>query len=396
MFIGGFLYLQYASHRFLPSETKPDRLDRFLTETACGRLIRIPETSLSVGERQQLDDESEKFFVSAKTCQSFVRPITISSEELAFPLAFAILIHENIDQFDFLLRTIYRRSNYYCIHVDKKAPETLYQAVRERARCVTNIRLIERRIDVRWGDFSVLEAEHLCQKELLKQSRQWRYYFNLAGSDLPLKTNLEMVRILKLYNDQNDVTSLVYHSKDRQNRILAKKPLPPSISFPLYKGEFHVLLTRNAVEYIHTDARPMALFGFLNGTDVPDEHFYSMVNRWHQTPGYFPFDHDLSPGTFMTRYKIWADRPEARLCQGKFLRTICIFAHRDLWHLATAPHFFANKVRFDHDRLVPYCMGQYLDIRQAMVDDDRTFLMLNKSFYRQLSNVRYGEKKSQS
>lgn len=308
-------------------------------------------------------------------------------------MAFTILVHDNLDQFDFLLRTIYRRSNYYCIHVDQKAPLTFYQSIRDRARCVTNIHLLEKRLDVRWGQFSVLEAEHLCQRELLKQSTQWRYYFNLASTDLPLKTNWEFVRILNLYNNQNDVTSLIYPSKARQKRALTERPLSKSIPSTFYKGEFHVLLTRAAVEYIHTDARPQELYEFLNGTDVPDEHFYSIVNRWRQTPGFFPYDHDLSPSTFMTRYKIWSDRPEARLCRGQFVRTICIFTHRDLWHIATAPHFFANKVLLTHDRWTPYCMAQYLDVRQQMVEEDRKFSIINKNFYRQLNNVRYGQTK---
>jgi beta-1,3-galactosyl-O-glycosyl-glycoprotein beta-1,6-N-acetylglucosaminyltransferase/N-acetyllactosaminide beta-1,6-N-acetylglucosaminyltransferase len=269
----------------------------------------------------------------------------------------------------------------------------LYQAIVNRSKCVTNIYLPEKRLNVTWGQFSVLEAEHLCQKELLKRSKQWKYYFNLANTDIPLKTNTELVQILKLYNHQNDITSLPYHSQLQQNKALFNHTLPSSISLPFYKGEFHVLLTREAVEYIHTNSRVADLYNYLNGTSVPDEHFYSMINRWKETPGFYPYDHDLSQTSFMTRYKIWNDRPESRLCRGGFVRTICVFNYQDLWHLATSPHLFANKIFFQQDRLTPYCMAQYLDIRDNMKQKQKDFSMIDEEFYKQLKNVQYGKEK---
>jgi len=355
-------------------------------------LIRYPDLTLTTNQFTQLQDQASAFFSFRKGCSLFTHQGIVSSEELIYPLAFTILIHSNLDQFDFLLRTIYRKSNYYCIHVDLKAPITLYQAIKDRSSCVTNIYLAEKRINVTWGHFSVLEAEHSCQKELLKQSTQWKYYFNLANSDIPLKTNAELVQILKLYNNQNDITSLPYRSLLRQRKSLSNRKIPSSISLPFYKGEFHVLLSRSAVEYIHTNTRIADLYSFLNETMVPDEHYYSMINRWPETPGFYPYDHDLNQISFMTRYKIWGDRPEHHLCRGGFVRGICVFNYQDLWHVATAPHLFANKVFFQRDRLIPYCMAQYLDIRNNMKEVQKDFSIIEQDFYKQLKNVEFGKK----
>jgi len=357
-------------------------------------LIRYPDLTLTTNQFTQLQDQASAFFSFRKGCSLFTHQGTVSSEELTYPLAFTILIHSNLDQFDFLLRTIYRKSNYYCIHVDLKAPITLYQAIKDRSSCVTNIYLAEKRINVTWGHFSVLEAEHSCQKELLKQSTQWKYYFNLANSDIPLKTNAELVQILKLYNNQNDITSLPYRSQLRQRKFLSNRKIPSSISLPFYKGEFHVLLSRSAVEYIHTNTRIANLYSFLNETMVPDEHYYSMINRWPETPGFYPYDHDLNQISFMTRYKIWGDRPEHHLCHGGFVRGICVFNYQDLWHVATAPHLFANKIFFQRDRLIPYCMAQYLDIRNNMKEVQKDFSIIEQDFYKQLKNVEFGKKES--
>ncbi|CAF1158633.1 unnamed protein product [Adineta ricciae] len=384
---------------FIISESKswpksPTKLDQFLTSSLCGRLIRYPNTILNPDELKQLENEALKYLSYPKDCRFFKRGSTASTEELTYPLAFTIMIYSNLDQFEFLLQTIYRKSNYYCIHVDLKAPIALYQAIQERVACVTNIFLPKQRVNVTWGQFSVLEAEHLCQKELLQQAKSWKYYFNLANSDIPLKTNTELIQILKLYNNQNDVTSLPYRSQLRQKNPFrsSNRTLPPSITLPFYKGEFHVLLTREAVDFIHMNERVKDLYNFLNGTIVPDEHYYSMINRWKETPGYFSQDHDLSQTSFMTRYKIWADRPERALCRGGFTRTICVFNHEDLWHLATSPHLFANKIFFQRDRSVAYCMGQYLDVRDRMRSEEK-FSMINEDFYRRLNNVALGKRR---
>ncbi|CAF4195389.1 unnamed protein product, partial [Adineta steineri] len=183
----------------------PSNLDIFLSTTICGRLIRHPNLALTTNESIQLEHQIQTYFSFPKDCSLYTSQKTISPEELTYPLAFTILVHTNLDQFDFLLKTIYRKSNHYCIHVDLEAPATLYEAIKNQSSCVTNIYLPKQRVNVTWGQFSVLEAEHLCQQELLKQSTTWKYYFNLANSDIPLKTNFELIQILKLYNNQNDV-----------------------------------------------------------------------------------------------------------------------------------------------------------------------------------------------
>lgn len=370
-------------------------IDTFLTTNLCGQLIRSPDWNLTNEDLVELNNKAKLFFSTSKGCDLFSHQIPISTEELTYPLAFTILVHTSLQQFEFLLRTIYRPYNHYCIHVDSKSPPSFYQSIIFRSKCVRNIYVLEQRLNVSWGRFTVLEAEHLCQRELLKRSDQWKYYFNLANTDIPLKTNFELVKILKLYNNQNDITSLLYRSQLRQKNDRVNRTLPSSIKLPLFKGEFHVLLTREAMEYIHRDSRVADLYDYLNGTMVPDEHYYSIINRWKTTPGFYPNDHDLSQNSFMTRYKIWADRPESILCRGGFVRGICVFNHADLWHLATSPHFFANKIFFDRDQITPYCLTEYMNLRDNMKYEEREFSMINEEFYKQLKNVQYGEEDEQ-
>ena len=41
--------------------------------------------------------------------------------------------------------------------------------------------------------------------DMLKLNRNWKYYLNIASQAFPLKTNAELVKILKAYNGSNDI-----------------------------------------------------------------------------------------------------------------------------------------------------------------------------------------------
>ncbi|XP_041363811.1 LOW QUALITY PROTEIN: beta-1,3-galactosyl-O-glycosyl-glycoprotein beta-1,6-N-acetylglucosaminyltransferase-like [Gigantopelta aegis] len=152
------------------------------------------------------------FLTAAKDCHAFRLKRgyilkTMTSEEENFPIAFSILMFKDVSQFERLLRAIYRPQNYYCIHVDKKASTNISAAVQGIANCFSNVFLTSRSVDVRWGTFTVLEPELICMQELWKY-RKWKYFMNLAAQEFPLKTNLDMVRILKAYNGANDVRGI--------------------------------------------------------------------------------------------------------------------------------------------------------------------------------------------
>ena len=41
--------------------------------------------------------------------------------------------------------------------------------------------IVHRRVDVKWGEFTVLEPELICLEELYKRKDSWRYFINLTG-----------------------------------------------------------------------------------------------------------------------------------------------------------------------------------------------------------------------
>ena len=135
----------------------------------------------------------------------------LSQEELDFSIAFGILVYKDVEQVERLLRAIYRPQHFYCFHVDNKPnAEPMYRGLRNIASCFDNIVVPSDRVSVVWGETSILGAELVCMKHLWK-SRKWIYYINLTGQEFPLKTNLEIVRILSVMDGAN----VVYGTKTR-------------------------------------------------------------------------------------------------------------------------------------------------------------------------------------
>jgi hypothetical protein len=147
--------------------------------------------------------------LTSTNCQSFkhrrqyvLYPIT--DEESTFPISYSIMVYKDVEQVERLLRAIYRPQNYYCIHIDKSADRSVKQGLAAIAGCFPNVNIASRLVDVEWGLWSVVQAELVCMEDHLRYP-DWKYHINLAGQEFPLKTNLELVRILKAFNGSNVV-----------------------------------------------------------------------------------------------------------------------------------------------------------------------------------------------
>ena len=89
------------------------------------------------------------------------------------------------------------------MHVDAKSNST-YELLKDYARCVPNVHILEDRQDVTYAAYSRLEADFLCMKKLLAMGDKWKYLINLCGQDFPIQSNKELVEDLKLRNGSRD------------------------------------------------------------------------------------------------------------------------------------------------------------------------------------------------
>ncbi|WAQ94660.1 GCNT1-like protein, partial [Mya arenaria] len=241
----------------------------------------------------KLTDVSTKYGNLTSNCTHFVTHrgyITdaFTEEEKQFPIAFSILIHTEVKQAETLLRAIYRPQNLYCIHVDTKSSAAFYEEILAISSCFDNVFLSSQRFDVKWGTMSVLEPEIECMKDLWNKSVSWKYFINLTGQEIPLRTNLELVKILKAYN-----------------------------------GAVHIAASRGYVDYLLHDQRAKDLLEWTRKTDIPDETYFSTLNAnpHLNVPGSYNGDlPGLAESEMLFANKFFLDfQPLARECLDELL-----------------------------------------------------------------------------
>ena len=187
-------------------------------EIVAGNINEI-ETTLKKYESYKRPVASKDKYLNLKNCDAFKKergyidhPLT--KEELDFPIAFGLLVFKQFEQVERLLRAIYRPQHFYCIHVDSNATEDTndtFEVLNRIANCFDNVFVLQNRADLNWMEFSIVQAELLCLKRLWYSAKGWKYYINLTGQELPLKSNFEIVKILKAMDGAN----VVYGMKQR-------------------------------------------------------------------------------------------------------------------------------------------------------------------------------------
>jgi hypothetical protein len=230
----------------------------------------------------------------------------VSEEEINFPIAYSILTYFNTEQFERLLRVIYRSHNIYCIHIDLKSSKEFYDSINSIANCFDNVFITSKLENIVYAGFSRLQADLNCMSDLLdlkyiklnptKKVVNWKYLFNLASTEFPLKTNHEIVKILKILNGANDIEVLKNVIKSRisfkwtvNNGSLVKtgikKDTNPPHNFTLTKGLAYAIFNNKFVDYIINNQYSKDLLKYLEDTFSPDETFWATLQ--HNTQ-FFP------------------------------------------------------------------------------------------------------------
>ncbi|KAK0069290.1 beta-1 3-galactosyl-O-glycosyl-glycoprotein beta-1 6-N-acetylglucosaminyltransferase [Biomphalaria pfeifferi] len=309
----------------------------------------------------------------------------LTQEEEDFPIAFSLITFKDIEMVERLLRAVYRPQNYYCIHVDKKADEGFTSAISSIANCFDNVFIAPERVDVKWGEYSVLEPELICMEHLWK-FKKWKYFINLTGQEFPLKTNWELVQILKAYNGANDLEGTV--KRANQGRW---KSSPPH-NLRATKGSVHITANREFVDFILHNQTSKDLLEWVKTTDVPDEAFFATLNHNPQLgiKGTYKGEPETesveSMGKpFLSRFKNWGGDPFNYPCAGQFVRSICILSTGDLPQLWRARQLFANKFYLWEDPIAIGCLEEM--IYNNTRDELSGVKVFNSTYYSQLGFV---------
>ncbi|XP_008309997.1 beta-1,3-galactosyl-O-glycosyl-glycoprotein beta-1,6-N-acetylglucosaminyltransferase 3 [Cynoglossus semilaevis] len=303
-----------------------------------------------------------------------------SKEEKDFPIAYSIVIHEKIEMFERLLRSIYAPQNVYCVHVDQKSPEEFHKAVAGIAACFPNVFIASKLENVVYASWTRVQADLNCMEDLLKSSVKWKYLLNTCGTDFPIKTNGEIVQALKTLNGRN--------SMETENTIDYKKPRwqyhhevtdsivrtdvtksPPPIRSPMFSGNAYIIVSREFVTHVMRDKEAQKFIEWEKDTYSPDEHMWATFQRMPSVPGSVPANikYDVSDMQALARVVKWsylagdvnngAPYPH---CTGAYRRAVCVYGAGDILWLFRQQHLFANKFDPEVDDTAIRCIETVL------------------------------------
>lgn len=84
-----------------------------------------------------------------------------------FPIAFSILVYNNVEQFERFLHVLYEPTNVYCIHIDAKSSDTIKRAIMSIVNCFDNVFVTTHLERIIYAGYSRLKADLNCIHDLL-------------------------------------------------------------------------------------------------------------------------------------------------------------------------------------------------------------------------------------
>lgn len=383
----------------------------------CNRLISglEPEPN-SLQRALAKDNDLRTIFSDCKQLYKFhyypAKPL--SAEESEFPLAYVILVNEHLEQVEILLNSIYQPQNSYCLHVDLKSDLIFYDSLQKLSRCFKNVFLVDDIVNVSPVSNSMIQAQVKCLKMLTRKELEWKYVMVLQGHDFPIKSNREIVNILKIHDGANDV-ELIRSPIDRwqkkwlpvtdnrglvvdmSDQVGAPHNDPPPAGMEIFKGSIAVSINRKVADFVANSEISRRFIDWLNTSYMPDELFWSTLNHNELLglEGQYPGDclNDRTGGggmkTWVSRFAIW-DGYNHLKCHGAKRHSVCLFSMQDLKTVFNRPELFANKIWMPSDPVVLDCAHEVIFNKTFTTDQSMDWLQETPpTYYQNLSAVVY-------
>ena len=118
-------------------------------------------------------------------------------------------------------------------------------------------------VSVGWGQFSIVQAELYCLRDLLNNGRNWSYALDMAGSEVMLATNLELVTKIRQNEGKRFASSFPMPEDWKAARVNVKidyeepqgmrrlgRYQPPPHNLSLYAGGKSWILPRHFLDFL--------------------------------------------------------------------------------------------------------------------------------------------------
>uniref|UniRef100_A0A914KLW7 Uncharacterized protein n=1 Tax=Meloidogyne incognita TaxID=6306 RepID=A0A914KLW7_MELIC len=187
----------------------------------CKRIIKGDEDYIKLEAKSRLTyTDPRNLFMDCRSIKqrNYFLEKPLSTEEGKYPLAYARIVYKDYRVLEAELATNYRPQNWYCFAIDSKARELFGKRVRSLAKCFKNIIIPNIRYPVDRDGHYMENAFMSCLEELSKKKYKWEYVFTLQNDDIQIKTNEEIIQILKWLGGANDV-EYEFRNPNKQNMI---------------------------------------------------------------------------------------------------------------------------------------------------------------------------------
>jgi hypothetical protein len=134
--------------------------------------------------------------------------------ELEMKTCFLILAHNNPEQLSVLVEDLVKSNTDIYIHIDKKSDISSFIHLKRK-----NVFFIKERVEIFWGEFSIVEATLNLLKASIKEN--YDYYALLSGSDILVQSPEKLINHLKM-NKGHEFINIVPMPSTKLNKPLSR------------------------------------------------------------------------------------------------------------------------------------------------------------------------------
>jgi hypothetical protein len=226
-------------------------------------------------------------------------------------IAFALLAHGSPRLVERLVRLLVDEGHKVALHYDLKSPESEYQRLVEAFAGCDGVRFA-RRVEVRWAEWSIVEATLNCLDAIAEGGWQPDYVYHLSGMDYPIRPSSDLIGFLERNRGKEFIESVpadrvrwaktgpqteryeyrfYFNWREQRRRceflFWLQKKLRLKRKFirglPPYMGSQWWVLTWDTLRRVRELAREPDILAFFRTVLVPDEIFFQTMVR-HLVP----------------------------------------------------------------------------------------------------------------
>ncbi|GMT28149.1 hypothetical protein PFISCL1PPCAC_19446, partial [Pristionchus fissidentatus] len=309
------------------------------------------------------------------------------------PLAYGVLAHNRFEQLLLSVASVYESHNIFCIAIPSNADQQFIHLVHGLQDCFPNVHVLQTG-PVGWGSYAIMRATYDCMELVLKQrTNRWKYFQYLSGVDAPLRTNLEMVKIMNEWKGISHVLTIPFSEGRLGPNINKTKPLK------LFKTSLSAIISREAAEMMISHPKAKKLIEFLRPTRISDESFWASALG---NPDLLPLRGSFNATEYLTFTKRYAEELKKlteenkkkkgvavypkkcgnppclsrgfvgrfqtwvrKKCKGSWTNGSCVYGVDDLPLLIQNAAFVAHKFYIDFEPAALFCVLKEIDRRRS-------------------------------